>query len=73
MARQELQRAVGSSMAGSRPALSTLLSYSYLLKLREYWQMSWLHSKEPGNFQMHGMCEDDLSSDMKAAGFPFQI
>lgn len=28
--------------------------------------MSWLHSREPGNFQMNSVCEDDLSSDTKA-------
>lgn len=30
--------------------------------------MSWLHSRERGNVQMHRVCEDDLSSDTKAAG-----
>lgn len=30
--------------------------------------MSWLHSGERGSFQMQRLCEDDLSSDTKAAG-----
>lgn len=30
--------------------------------------MPWLHSREPGNFQMQRVCEDDLSLDTKAAG-----
>lgn len=45
-----------------------LLSYSYFLKRQVYWQMSWLHSGECGSFQMQRLCEDDLSSDTKAAG-----
>lgn len=30
--------------------------------------MSWLHSREPGNFQMHRVRKDNLSSDIEAAG-----
>lgn len=69
---QELQKAstehMRSLLTSCSLSPSTLFCYSYWLKLQVYWQISWLHSREAGSFQMHKVCEDDISSDTKAAG-----
>lgn len=69
---QELQKAcieyMRSLLTSCSLFPSTLFCYSYWLKLQVYWQIPWLHSREAGSSQMYKVCEDDLSSDTKAAG-----